>query len=195
MQKPRARAFILFFKLSQGLTLQAAQLAEQQWQLACLRRPLLKVLGKALEGFAHLSGQRQCLQLCHQRGQCRANLPDAHFTALLGVQHGFFKARNQGCQTCVHIVPADDFAHFLHAFIDGAIGAFRRQAAAHQTAAQQVEPCVPALFELILLLDAFEVLLSPALRLVAHARFPPEGTGSESPCSEAGRRISTATGR
>ncbi|MNY14619.1 hypothetical protein D3C86_1478040 [compost metagenome] len=138
------------------------------------------------------------MQLGNQRVQGRTGLVDPGFPTLLGIEHGFFQAREQGGEAGVHVVGTHDLTHFLHALINGAISAFRRQGATHQSATQQVEACVPTTFELFLLFDAFEVLLFPALCFVAHSGVPRRAglnAGNASAVSEPGRRISTATGR
>ena len=102
------------------------------------------------------------MQLGDQSVERDAHLVDAGFTALLGVEHGFFKAREQCRQRGVHVIGAHGFAHFFHALVNGAVGAFGRQRAAHQAAAQQVKARVPAPFEFVLLLDALQVFFFPA---------------------------------
>ncbi|MNN27932.1 hypothetical protein D3C81_1414830 [compost metagenome] len=178
--------------------MQAAQLAEQQGYLTRLTDPRIQLLGETLEWPTHIPWQRQCLQLRDQRSQGGTGLVDPGFPTLFGVEHGFFQARNQRGQAGVHVVGTHDLAHFLHALVNRAVSAFRRQGAAHQSTAQQVEPRVPATFELFLLFDAFEVFLFPALCFVAHS-WVPRGAGlnagNASAVSEPGRRISTATGR
>ncbi|MCY1403663.1 hypothetical protein D9M71_188520 [compost metagenome] len=105
-----------------------------------------------------------------QGGQRIADLVHAGFPALFGVQHRFLKARDQPGKAGVHIVGANDLAHFLHALVHHLVTAFGSQGAAHQAAAQQVETGVPAAFELFLLLDAFKVFFFPALSVFSHAR-------------------------
>ncbi|MNV66016.1 hypothetical protein D3C71_1587450 [compost metagenome] len=105
--------------------------------------------------------------------QCRQRIADlghAGFTALLGVQHCFFKAWNQTGKACIEVLAADDFAHFLHALVHHLVAAFGSQGAAYQATAQQVETGVPTALELFLLLDAFQVFLFPALSVFSHAR-------------------------
>ena len=198
LQQPRSIGFCRAIQLTQGLALQTAELTQEQRDLAGLADPTVQLFGEILQWSPDFSGQRQFLQLSDQGGQCGAGLVDTCLPALLGVEHGFFQAREQGGQAGVHVVGAHHFAHFLHALVDGAVGAFRRQGAAYQAAAQQVEACVPATFELFLLFDAFEVFLFPALCFVAHSRDPRGAglnAGNASAVSEPGRRISTATGR
>ncbi|MCY1416234.1 hypothetical protein D9M71_317360 [compost metagenome] len=198
LQQARPAVLRWGLQLAQGLALQATQLAEQQGHLARLTDPRIQVLGEILEWPTHIPWQWQCLQLRDQRSQGGTGLVDSGFPTLFGVEHGFFQAWNQRSQAGVHVIGTHDFAHFLHALVNGAVRTFRCQGAAHQPATQQVEPRVPATFELFLLFDAFEVFLFPALCFVAHS-WVPRGAGlnagNASAVSEPGKRISTATGR
>ncbi len=198
LQQAWAVGFGRGFQLAQGLALQAAQFAEQQGNFPRLANPAIQLLGKGFQRTADLPGQGQGLQLADQRRQRAAHLLDPGFPPLLGVQHGFFQARQQGCKPGVHVVGAYHLAHFLHALVDRAIGALRRQGAAYQATTQQVETGRPSAFELFLLFDTFEVFLFPAIGVVAHSSVPRGAglnAGNASAVSEPGRRISTATGR
>ena len=75
-----------------------------------------------------------------------------------GALHGY----NTDVGGLVADIGAHGFAHFFHALVNGAVGAFGRQRAAHQAAAQQVKARVPAPFEFVLLLDALQVFFFPA---------------------------------
>ena len=198
LQQPRTIELRGVIEKAQRLALQAAVLTQQQRYFAGLANAPIQLLGKGLERTTDLAGQGQALQLPDQLGQRRADLIDAGLAPLLGVEHGFFQARQQGGQACIHVVGADDFAHFLHALVNRAVCAFCRQRAAHQATTQQVEAGIPTTFEFFLLFDAFEVLLFPAVGFVAHSGVPRGAglnAGNASAVSEPGRRISTATGR
>lgn len=198
LQQPRPARLGWRFQLTQGLALQATEFAQQQRHFPCLTDAAVQLLGEFLQRLRDFARQWQSLQLGDQRGERGADLIDARFTALLGVEHGFFQTRQQGGEAGVHVIGTHDFAHFFHALIDSLVGAFGRQRAAHQTASQQVESRGPAAFELVLLFDALEVLLFPALGVVAHSQVPRGAglnAGNASAVSEPGRRISTATGR
>ena len=198
LQQPRPARFGGCLHLTQRLALQAAELTQQQRQFPGLTDTAIQLFGKFLKGLSDFPWQRQCLQLSHQRVQCSADLINPGFATLLGIEHGFFQARQQGGEAGVHVVGAHHVAHFFHALINDAVGALSGQRAAHQASAQQVEPCGPATFEFVLLFDAFEVFLFPALGFVAHSGVPRGAglnAGNASAVSEPGRRISTATGR
>ncbi|MNC47099.1 hypothetical protein D3C75_961440 [compost metagenome] len=108
--------------------------------------------------------------MADQCGKRIADLVHAGFPALFGVQHRLLKTRNQPGKAGVHVVAADDLAHFLHALVHHLVTAFGSQGAAYQATAQQVETGVPTALELFLLLDAFQVFLFPALSVFSHAR-------------------------
>ncbi|MNJ37637.1 hypothetical protein D3C77_324660 [compost metagenome] len=127
------------------------------------------MLGELLQRAADLIGQGHALQLGHQCHECSADLGDSGFAALLGIEHGFFQPRDQAGQGRVHVVGANDLAHFLHALVYRAVAAFSGQGAAHQATAQQVETGFPTALELFLLFDTLEVLFFPALGFVGHA--------------------------
>ena len=198
LQKARPVGLGRRFQLAQRLALQATEFAQKQRHFPRLTDAAVQLFGKFLQRLRDFARQRQSLQLGDQRGQRGADLINAGLTALLGVEHGFFQARQQGGEAGVHVVGAHHVAHLFHALINDLVGAFSRQCAAHQTATQQVEPGGPAAFEFVLLFDAFEVLLFPALGVVAHSGVPRGAglnAGNASAVSEPGRRISTATGR
>ena len=174
------------------------QLTKQQRYFSGVRHPVFELFGIGLERLADLTGQWQGLQLGDQRIERCADLLNPGFTSLLGVEHGFFKARQQGGKGGVHLIGAHRFAHFFHALVDRAVRALSGQGAAHQATAQQVEAGIPAALKLVLQLHAFKVFLFPARGLVPHAFAPLSGGRSaiwESTPTEPGRRISTATGR
>ena len=150
--------------------LQAAQLAQQRRQVAGLGNATIEFFCELFQWPRDIAGQRQALQLADQRGQRIADLVHAGFPALFGIQHRFLKARNQPGEAGVHVVAADNLAHFLHARVHHLVTAFGSQGAAHQTATQQVETGVPTALELFLLLDAFKVFFFPALSVFSHAR-------------------------
>lgn len=154
---------------TQGASLQATEFTQQGRQLTGLADPAIKLLRQFFQRSRHLAWQRQGLQLGNQRSQRVADLVHAGFAALLGVEYGFFQARNQPGEAGVHVVAADDLAHFLHALVNGLVATFSRQGAAHQATAQQVETGFPAPLELFLLLDALEVFFFPALGFFGHA--------------------------
>ena len=160
--------------------------------------PVVELLGKCLERFADFTGQRQSLQLCDQGVERYTDLLNPGFATLFRVEDSLFQTRQQGGQGSVHLIGAHHFAHFLHALIDGAISAFCRQGAAYQSTAQQVEACIPATLQLVLLLNTFKVFLFPARSFVTHARGP-LSVGRKAICestpTEPGKRISTATGK
>ena len=175
-----------------------AELSQQQWYFTCVGHPVFELLGKCLEWLADFTGQRQSLQLGNQAIERLADLLDPRLAALLGVEHGFFQAWQQGGQGSVHLIGAHCFAHFLHALIDSPVGAFRRQGAAHQPTAQQIETGIPAALKRVLLFNTFEVFFFPVSCVVSHALGSMPGglnTSCESTPTEPGKRISTATGR
>ncbi|MCY1187702.1 hypothetical protein D9M73_287150 [compost metagenome] len=110
------------------------------------------------------------MQLANQCGQRIADLVHAGFATLFGIQYRFLKARNQAGEAGVHVVAANDIAHFLHALVYHLVTAFSSQGAAHQASTQQVKTGIPTAFELFLLLDAFKVFFFPALSVFSHAR-------------------------
>ncbi|MNF89754.1 hypothetical protein D3C84_722920 [compost metagenome] len=169
LQQPRALCLFRALKRRQGLALQAAQLTQQQRHLAGLTGAGLDLFGELLQRPADVTGQRQGLQLGNQRGEGGADLSDTGLAALLGIEHGFFQARDQPGEGGVHVVGADDLAHLLHTLIHRPVAAFGGQGAAHQTTAQQVETGFPTALELLLLFDTLEVLFFPALGFVGHA--------------------------
>ena len=170
LQQTGATRLGRMLKLRQCLALQATELAEQQRDFPRLADTPFKLLGEVLQRSSDFTGQRQGLQLGHQGGQRGAHLFGTGLATLFGVEHGLFQTRQQGRQGRVHIVAADDIAHFLHAQVNRAVGPFRRQGAAYQPTAKQVQTGVPATLELFLLFDAFKVFLFPAFDFfAAHA--------------------------
>ncbi|MNM78717.1 hypothetical protein D3C81_906280 [compost metagenome] len=186
-----------FAEQLQRLALQVAQFFQQGRHLADLAGAGLDIAGESLERGAHISRQLQRQQLLDELGQRLDGLLDALLAAPLGVQHGLLQSRNQARQAGVHLFAAEDFTQLLHALVDRLVAAFGGQAAAHQAAAQQVETGLPAALDTLLLFEVLEVLVLPALAVVAaHAGAPvlPRAR-AEDLRKTSGRRISTATGR
>ena len=130
----------------------------------------IELLRQLFQRTRHIVRQWQALQLVDQRCQRIADLVHAGFPTLFGVQYRLLKTRNQPGKAGVHVVAADDLAHFLHALVYHLVAAFGSQGAAYQTTTQQVETGVPTALELFLLLDAFQVFFFPALSVFSHAR-------------------------
>ncbi len=159
---------------------------------------ILQLLAERLERLAHLTRWLQALELFDQTCQCRGGLAGTLLAALLGIQHGLFQTGNQATQGGIHLITTEDVTHFLHALIDRLVRALGSQAAAHQATAQQIQTRLPESLELFLLLQAAQVFVFPALRVIAHTAYSGDGVFSIGICAlfcAPGRRISTATGR
>ncbi|MBC7213571.1 MAG: hypothetical protein H5U33_27415, partial [Pseudomonas sp.] len=118
LQEARASPVLGLLHRTQGASLQATEFTQQGRQLTGLADPAIKLLRQFFQRSRHLAWQRQGLQLGNQRSQRVADLVHAGFAALLGVEYGFFQARNQPGEAGVHVVAADDLAHFLHALVN-----------------------------------------------------------------------------
>ncbi len=198
MQQARATVFgIAALALGQRLALQPAQLAEQDRNLARLPGALLDIAGELLQRLAQFPRQVQGQQLLGQFAESIDVLLGALLAALFGVEHGLFQARNQARQAGVHVVATEDLAQLLHALVDRLVAAFGRQTATHQAATQQVDPGIPAPLQALLLLDVLQVLVFPALDVVAtHGGLPASPRTTKALSRRlSGRRISTDTGR
>ena len=93
LQQPRPARFGGCLHLTQRLALQAAEFTQQQRQFPGLTDTAIQLFGKFLQGLGDFPWQRQRLQLSHQRVQCSADLINPGFATLLGIEHGFFQAR------------------------------------------------------------------------------------------------------
>ena len=95
LQQTGATRLSRLLKLRQGLALQATELAEQQRDFPHLTDAPLKLLGEVLQRPPNFTGQRQGLQLGHQRIQRGTHLFRTDLPTLLGIENGFFQPRQQ----------------------------------------------------------------------------------------------------
>ena len=118
------------------------------------------------------------------------------------LEPGILRRRNQDAFACLWSKASQRSCQVEHLFANWERASRRFlagvQAAAHQTTAQQIQARLPAALELFLLLKAAQVLVFPALRVIAHTAYSGDGVFSIGSCAAfcaAGKRISTATGR
>ncbi len=123
LQKAAPRTGFGPVQRGQRTPLQPTEFPQQRRQIARLGYTGLQPLGKLLQRPGDIAGQRQALQLINQCRQRIAHLVHAGFAALLRLQYRFFKTGDKAGKPGIHVVTANDLAHFLHALVDDLVAA------------------------------------------------------------------------